>query len=56
MLPHLTTSLTGPPLDLEKHIFGSRPAIGIWLHLIWSEHAAFFHPSVDVRNAGGEPQ
>lgn len=52
MVPHLTTSLTGPLLDLEKHILDSMPAIERWFRLKWTEHDVPFYSSVDLRNSG----
>ena len=52
MIPHLTTALTGPLIDLEKTILGAMPAIERWLRGLWQEHAAPFYASVDLRNSG----
>jgi glutamate--cysteine ligase len=52
MVPHLTTALTGPLQDLEKHVIAAQPAIEHWLRMQWQEHAAPFYSSVDLRNAG----
>lgn len=52
MVPHLTTALTGPLQDLEKHILNSMPEIEHWFRGQWQEHAAPFYTSVDLRNAG----
>ena len=52
MVPHLTTSLTGPLLDLEKKILGSMPAIEHWFRKQWGENTLPFYTSVDLRNSG----
>ena len=52
MVPHLTTSLTGPLLDLEKKILGSMPAIERWFRGQWNENTLPFYTSVDLRNSG----
>ncbi|MCX7673600.1 MAG: glutamate--cysteine ligase [Thiobacillaceae bacterium] len=52
MIPHLTTALTGPLLDLERHVIDAQAAIEHWLRQQWQEHAAPFYSSVDLRNAG----
>jgi glutamate--cysteine ligase len=52
MVPHLTTSLTGPLLDLEKKILDSMPAIERWLRTRWTENTLPFYTSVDLRNSG----
>jgi glutamate--cysteine ligase len=52
MVPHLTTALTGPLLDLEKHVIAAQASIEHWFRLQWHEHAAPFYSSVDLRNAG----
>src|ERR687883_1049712 len=52
MIPHLTTALAGPLLDLERRILDSMPDIERWLRTEWQEHAVPFYTSVDVRNAG----
>ena len=52
MVPHLTTALTGPLLDLEQRVLAAQPAIEHWLRLKWQDHAAPFYSSVDLRNAG----
>ncbi|MCW5624101.1 MAG: glutamate--cysteine ligase [Burkholderiales bacterium] len=51
-VPHLTTALSGPLLDLERQILGAQPAIEHWLRTQWQEHTAPFYASVDLRNAG----
>ncbi len=52
MVPHLTTALTGPLLELERHILDSMPRIEHWLRTKWREHSAPFYTSVDLRNSG----
>lgn len=52
MVPHLTTALTGPLLDLEQRILGAMPRIEHWLRSQWLIHGTPFYASVDLRNAG----
>ncbi len=52
MVPHLTTALTGPLLDLEKHVLAAMPQIEHWFRRQWIEHSAPFYTSVDLRNSG----
>ena len=52
MVPHLTTALTGPLLDLEKRVLAAMPPIEHWFRRQWSEHSAPFYTSVDLRNSG----
>jgi glutamate--cysteine ligase len=52
MVPHLTTALTGPLLDLEQHILDAQPRIEHWFRTRWLEHTAPFYASVDLRNSG----
>ena len=52
MVPHLTTALTGPLAELEKHILDAMPAIERWFRLQFIDHAAPFYSSVDLRNSG----
>ena len=52
MVPHLTTSLTGPLLDLEKKILDARPAIERWFRTKWMTERPPFYTSVDLRNSG----
>jgi len=51
-VPHLTTALSGPLLDLERQILGAMPAVEHWLRTQWLEHATPFYASVDLRNSG----
>ncbi|MDD5295797.1 MAG: glutamate--cysteine ligase [Rhodocyclaceae bacterium] len=52
MVPHLTTALTGPLLDLEKTFLAGATTIEQWLRGQWLEHTPPFYASVDLRNAG----
>ncbi len=52
MVPHLTTALSGPLLDLEKKMLSSMPDIEHWFRSQWLNHAAPFYASVDIRNSG----
>ena len=52
MVPHLTTALNGPLLDLEQRILAAQPAIEHWFRTQWLEHTIPFYASVDLRNAG----
>jgi len=52
MVPHLTTALTGPLLDLERRFLDSMPNIEHWFRAKWQEHAVPFYASVDMRNSG----
>ncbi|MEW5788427.1 MAG: glutamate--cysteine ligase [Pseudomonadota bacterium] len=52
MVPHLTTALTGPLLELERHVIEAQPDIEHWFRRQWMDHAAPFYSSVDLRNAG----
>src|SRR5258705_3727031 len=52
MVPHLTTSLTGPLLELERVVLGERPEIERWFRNQWIEHPVPFYASVDLRNSG----
>ena len=52
MVPHLTTALAGPLLDLEQRFLDRMPDIERWLRTHWQEHAVPFYASVDLRNAG----
>ncbi|BAN33929.1 ABC transporter ATP-binding protein [Sulfuricella denitrificans skB26] len=52
MVPHLTTALTGPLLELEQHILDAQPQIEHWFRTQWQDHAAPFYASVDLRNSG----
>ena len=52
MVPHLTTSLTGPLRDLERVVLDRMPDIEHWFRTQWLEHGAPFYSSVDLRNSG----
>ena len=52
MVPHLTTALTGPLLDLERRFLDGMPTIEHWFRSQWLEHAVPFYASVDLRNSG----
>ena len=51
-VPHLTTALAGPPLELERRILAAQPAIEHWLRGQWQERETPFYASVDLRNSG----
>lgn len=52
MVPHLTTALTGPLLELERRFLDAMPNIEHWFRTQWLEHAVPFYASVDLRNSG----
>ncbi|MDZ4202965.1 MAG: glutamate--cysteine ligase [Gallionella sp.] len=52
MVPHLTTALKGPLLDLERRILTAQPGIEHWFRTQWLEHTPPFYSSVDLRNSG----
>ena len=52
MVPHLTTALNGPLLDLERRFLSAMPDIEHWFRTQWQEHAVPFYASVDLRNSG----
>ncbi|MEA3405343.1 MAG: glutamate--cysteine ligase [Pseudomonadota bacterium] len=51
-VPHLQTALTGPLLELEKHLLDQRTEIESWFRKQFSATPAPFYASVDLRNAG----
>lgn len=51
-VPHLTTALTGPLLELESHLLAKQSEIEHWLRSEWRSSPAPFYSSVDLRNAG----
>jgi glutamate--cysteine ligase len=51
-VPHLTTALTGPLLQIEEHLLARQPEIEHWFRAQWLETAPPFYTSVDLRNAG----
>lgn len=52
MVPHLTTALKGPLLDLERRFLNEQPVIERWFRTQWLEHTIPFYTSVDLRNSG----
>ncbi len=52
MVPHLTTALKGPLLELEQRILTAQPTIEHWFRTQWLEHTPPFYSSVDLRNSG----
>src|SRR4026207_1981778 len=52
MVPHLTTSLTGPLQELERVVLAQRPEIERWFRTQWLEHEVPFYCSVALRNSG----
>ncbi len=52
MVPHLTTALIGPLLELEKRILNEQPEIEHWFRAQWQEHRVPIYASVDLRNSG----
>ena len=52
MVPHLTTALKGPLLDLEQRFLAKQPDIERWFRTQWLEHTVPFYASVDLRNCG----
>lgn len=52
MVPHLTTALTGPLLELEKRFLESATSIEQWLRAQWQDHTPPFYASTDLRNSG----
>jgi glutamate--cysteine ligase len=54
-VPHLTTVLDGPLLQLESHLLNRQAEIESWLRRQWQKTQAPFYASVDLRNAGYPP-
>ena len=52
MVPHLTTALNGPLLELEQRVLDASTAIERWFRMRWLAHQPPFYCSVDVRNSG----
>ena len=52
MVPHLTTALSGPLLELERCFLDSSAQIEHWLRSQWQEHTPPFYSSCDLRNSG----
>lgn len=51
-VPHLTTALTGPLLELEQRFLTAQPDIEHWFRGQWQEYTPPFYGSVDLRNSG----
>ncbi|MEJ2360591.1 MAG: glutamate--cysteine ligase [Gammaproteobacteria bacterium] len=51
-VPHLTTAMAGPLLELESHLLDHQAQIETWLRNQWLHTPAPFYTSVDLRNAG----
>src|SRR3954471_6096646 len=51
MVPHLTTSLTGPLQELERQVLDQRPEIERWFRTQWLTRETPFYSSVDLRNS-----
>lgn len=51
-VPHLTTVLSGPLLQIERHLLTRQAAIEGWFRRQWQQTSAPFYTSVDLRNAG----
>lgn len=52
MVPHLTTALTGPLLELERAFLDNRTEIEQWFRSQWLETRPPFYGSTDLRNSG----
>jgi glutamate--cysteine ligase len=52
LVPHLTTALNGPLLELEQRVLNASSAIERWFRMHWLAHEAPFYCSVDLRNSG----
>lgn len=52
VVPHLQTALTGPLLELERHLLERSQEIECWLRKQFKQTPAPFYASVDLRNAG----
>jgi glutamate--cysteine ligase len=52
MVPHLTTALTGPLLELEKRFLDHTTEIEQWMRGQWVDHVPPFYASTDLRNSG----
>jgi glutamate--cysteine ligase len=52
MVPHLTTALTGPLLELEKRFLDHATEIERWMRTRWQDHVPPFYGSTDLRNSG----
>ncbi len=51
-VPHLTTALTGPLQELEKHFLQNQNKIECWFRSQWQKTLPPIYGSVDLRNAG----
>lgn len=51
-VPNLTTALTGPLLEVEKHFLKHQIDIETWFRSEWQKTPAPFYTSVDLRNSG----
>ncbi len=51
-VPHFTTALTGPLLQLERQILDRQAHIESWFRSQWRRSPAPFYASVDLRNSG----
>lgn len=51
-VPHLTTALDGPLLQIESHLLEQQVGIETWFRHQWQQTPAPFYASVDIRNAG----
>jgi len=51
-VPHLTTALTGPLHQVERHLVDHQSEIESWFRSQWRKIPAPFYASVDLRNAG----
>ncbi|GAB6050711.1 glutamate--cysteine ligase [Hydrogenophilus islandicus] len=52
MIPHLTTALSGPLLEIEERFLAQQPAIEQWFRAWFGDHTPPFYASTDLRNAG----
>ncbi len=52
VVPHLSTTLTGPLYDLERRILDAMPNIEHWFRSQWATKTPPFYSSVDLRNCG----
>lgn len=51
-IPHLTTALSGPLLDIENRLLNQQTAIEAWFRAQWELTPPPLMSSVDIRNAG----
>ena len=52
MVPHLTTALSGPLLELERAFLDKSTQIECWLRGQWQDYTPPFYSSCDLRNSG----